>query len=167
MAMRRILKSSLALLCNSIYEILQRGRVWHFTRDMKLGEHVFIRPPLNVFYPKNVTVEDNVYINSGLTILAQDKVFIGSYTMIATNVSIITVDHDYSKIRQEAVKAHKKAPVHIEKNVWLGANTVVLAGVTIGEGAVLGAGSVVTHNIPPYTIACGVPARPVKKRIIN
>ena len=165
--MKKIIRNSLLALGNRIYEILQMGRKFHLTKDMNLGKNVFIRYPLNVFYPKNITIDDYASINSGLTILAHEKVYIGSYTMIATNVSIITVNHDYKKLEKDAQKAHLKAPINIGKNVWIGANAVILPGVTIGDGAVIGAGSIVTHDISPYSIAVGVPAKTIKKRIVE
>jgi len=167
MQIKKRVKNLAASFCNSLYQLLITGRAAYLKRSMKLGNNVFIRPPLNVFYPENVTIEENVSINSGTTILAHDKVSIGSYTMIATNVSIITVNHDYSKIGKEAQRCHKTAPVNIGKNVWIGANAIILPGVTIEEGAVIGAGSVVSDNIPAYTIAVGIPAKPIKNRIIE
>ncbi|HAH21787.1 MAG TPA: maltose O-acetyltransferase [Candidatus Omnitrophica bacterium] len=165
--MKNILKDSFAFLCNCIYEVLLRGRVWYLTKDMSLGKNVYIRGPLTVFYPENVVIGDNVSINCGLSILAHDKVFIGDYTMIATNVSLITVNHDYAKIKNGAKKAHCCAPISIGSSVWIGAGVIVLPGVTIGDGAVIGAGSVVTRNIAPFTVAAGVPAKPIKERVIT
>jgi len=164
-SLKKAIKGIFGILCNALYQALLRGRVWYFTKDMKLGKNVYIRVPLNVFHPENVEIGDDVCINSGLTILAHDKVFIGSSTMIATNVSIITVNHDYGKVGRQSYNAHKTAPVVIGKNAWLGANVTVLPGAVIGEGAVIGAGSVVTADIPSYTVAAGVPAKVIKERL--
>ncbi|MFH1888991.1 MAG: DapH/DapD/GlmU-related protein [Candidatus Omnitrophota bacterium] len=165
--LKKAVKAVFGTLCNGFYEALLRGRIWHLTKDMQLGKNVYIRAPLNVFHPENVSIGSDVCINSGLTVLAHDKVSIGDSTMIATNVSIITVNHDYEKVGRASYNAHKTAPVSIGKNAWLGANVTLLPGVVIGEGAVIGAGSVVTTDIPPYTVATGVPARVIKERLKN
>lgn len=124
----------------------------------------------------NVQVGRYTSINGpGTRICAGNNgVVIGSFCSIASNVVIQEYNHrtdsasTYNVIsgvlNQTANMSVSKGPIHIEDGVWLGSNTVVLSGVTIGRGAVIGAGSVVVKDIPPYAIAVGNPAKVVKYR---
>ena len=96
-----------------------------------------------------------------VTILDTSIVIIGDNVQIASNVSIISAGHETSVLtRQKFVEFGH--PVYIEDDVWLGANVIVLHGVTIGKGSTVGAGAIVTKDIPPYSVAVGVPARVIK-----
>ena len=89
---------------------------------------------------------------------------IGDRVMIASHCAITSLSHDYKQEKMNATQT--QGEININDDVWIGAHSVVLPGVTIGRGAVIGAGSVVTHDVAPYTIALGVPARRYKKRAI-
>jgi acetyltransferase-like isoleucine patch superfamily enzyme len=91
---------------------------------------------------------------------------IGDGAMIGPRVIIMGGDHETNVIgkRLHELKEGKNYPMTIGKDVWIGAGVIILKAVNIGEGAVIGAGSLVAKDIPPYTIAVGHPARPVKKR---
>ena len=108
---------------------------------------------------KHVHVSRSTYIN-GI-----GDIEIGDDTLIGPNVVMISGNHPFDRvdipIRLQGVQ---KAKITIGKDVWLSANTTIVPGVTIGDGCVIGAGAVVTKDIPPYSIAAGVPARVVNKR---
>jgi len=98
-----------------------------------------------------------LYGNGGITI--EKDVHIAAHTIL------VAFEHDYSKLGTIAFSLDMKGlGIKIEKSVWIGANVVILDGVTIGEGSVVGAGAVVTESIPPFSIAVGVPAKVIKKR---
>jgi acetyltransferase-like isoleucine patch superfamily enzyme len=120
-----------------------------------------------------VTIGDRVYIGRS-HLVCHSKIDIGSDVIISWGVTI--VDHNshslHWKQRKEDVSKWAqgvkqwdgvhRAPVKIEDKVWIGFNAIVLKGVTIGEGAIVGAGAVVTRNVPPYTIVAGNPAHPIR-----
>lgn len=123
-----------------------------------VGERVWVEAPLQVSYGYNVTFGDDVFVNVGFTLVDDIEVTIGSRVMIAPNVTITVTGHPvHPELR--AGMAQFSAPVVIEDDVWLGAHVVVLPGVTIGAGAIVGAGSVVTKDVPPDVVVGGVPAR--------
>lgn len=101
------------------------------------------------------------YINYGCSISASKLVRIGPNCTIGTHV--IMMDNDFHQLEPERRnEIPESAPIILEENVWLGARVIVLNGVTIGRGSVIGAGSVVTRDIPPRTVAAGVPAKVIR-----
>ncbi|MEZ8543822.1 sugar O-acetyltransferase [Vibrio splendidus] len=128
----------------------------------EVGEGCYIEPPLNANWGRHTHLGDNVYVNFNLTLVDDTDVFIGDNVMIAPNVTIATGTHPISpELRLKA--AQFNVPVRIGNNVWLGAHTVVLPGVTIGENSVIGAGSIVTKDIPANVVAVGNPCRVVRE----
>lgn len=127
-----------------------------------VGEQVWVEPTLSLARGKTVTIGDDTYINSNLTLIDDWKITIGSHVLIATGVTITTTGHPvHYKARPHGEMFSK--PVVIEDHAWIGCNVVILPGVTIGMGAVVGAGSIVTHDIPPMTVAVGNPCRVIRK----
>ncbi|MEZ8228213.1 sugar O-acetyltransferase [Vibrio splendidus] len=128
----------------------------------EVGEGCYIEPPLHANWGRHTHLGDNVYVNFNLTLVDDTDVFIGDNVMIAPNVTIATGTHPISpELRLKA--AQFNVPVRIGNNVWLGAHTVVLPGVTIGENSVIGAGSIVTKDIPANVVAVGNPCRVVRE----
>lgn len=126
------------------------------------GENVWIEPPLTLAMGNTVSIGDDTYINSNLTLVDDYKITIGKGVLIAPNVTISTTNHPmHYKARTHGEMYCKE--VIIEDHVWIGSNTVICAGVTIGMGAVIGAGSVVTRNIPPMHFAAGVPCKVIRE----
>ncbi|KAH7723996.1 hypothetical protein AAVH_08434 [Aphelenchoides avenae] len=128
----------------------------------KIGENFWVEAPLQCDYGYNIEIGDNFYSNVNFVVLDCAKVTIGDNVFVAPNVSIHTAGHPLDVERRNGGLefAH---PVKICNNCWIGAGVNILPGVTIGEGCVIGAGSVVTKDIPANSLAVGVPAKVVKK----
>ncbi len=127
----------------------------------KIGDKCFVMPNFNCDYGCNIEFGDNVYLNMNCVILDSAPVKIGSNTMIGPNVHIYTPIHplDY-KTRNTLIEYAK--PVIIGENCWIGGSVVILPGIKIGDGCVIGAGSVVTKNISENSLAVGNPAKVIK-----
>ncbi len=122
------------------------------------GKNIWIEPPLRVAYGKNVYIGDNFYANFNLVLVDDIEIFIGNNVMIAPNVTISVTGHPvHPDLRKNGEQF--SFPVNIEDNVWIGSNVVILPGVTIGENSVIGAGSVVTKDIPKNVVAVGNPCK--------
>ncbi|MBD7957756.1 sugar O-acetyltransferase [Microbacterium sp. Sa4CUA7] len=125
-----------------------------------VAETVTLFPPFTADFGKNITLGERVFINSGCRFQDQGGITIGDDCLIGHNVVIATLNHDMRPSRRSDLIP---SPVVIGRNVWLGANVTVLPGVTIGDDAVVGAGSVVTKDVPAASIAVGSPARVVRE----
>lgn len=125
----------------------------------EIGEGCYIEPPLHANWGgHHVHLGKHVYANFNLTLVDDTHITIGDYTMIGPNVVIATGGHPIlPSLRQEGYQYN--APVHIGKNCWLGAGVIVVPGVTIGDNTVVGAGSVVTKDLPGNVVAAGNPCR--------
>lgn len=128
----------------------------------KCDSKTFIEAPLRCDYGFNVSVGKKFYANYNLVLLDSAEITIGDNVMIAPNVSFYTVDHPLHH-SDRITYLEKSKPITIENNVWIGGNVVILKGVTIGENSVIGAGSVVTKNIPKNSLAFGNPCKVVRK----
>ena len=116
---------------------------------------------LKELWGKNTYFGKNVYANFGLSLVDDTKIEIQDEVMIGPNVTLCAGTHPLSpELRLQ--KAQYNLPITIEKNVWLGAGAIVLPGVTIGENSVIGAGSLVTKDIPKNVLAYGSPCRVVR-----
>ena len=123
-----------------------------------VGENVWIEPDFRCEFGKNISIGDNVYINFGGVILDCASVSIGANTLIGPNLGIYAVNHAINA--EERIKGGCAGkPVHIGRNVWLGGDVKILAGVSIGDNTIIGTGSVVTKNIPSNVIAVGNPCK--------
>ena len=125
----------------------------------EIGEGVYLEPPFHANWAgHHVHMGKNVYANFNLTLVDDGEIYIGDYTMIGPNATIATAGHPVlPELRQEAYQFN--IPVHIGKNVWIGAGVIILPGVTVGDNTVIGAGSVVTKDIPSDVVAVGNPCR--------
>ena len=125
------------------------------------GSCVVINQPFRCDYACNIHIGSNVLINYNATILDDARVSIGNNVFIGPNVSIYTPCHPLdAESRRKGIEW--ALPVTIGDDVWIGGSATILPGVTIGRGCVIGAGSVVTHDIAPYTMAAGNPCRHIK-----
>lgn len=129
----------------------------------EIGEDCYIEPPFHAnFGGKHVHFGKCVYANFNFTAVDDTHIYVGDYTMFGPNVILATAGHPIlPKLRQEAYQYNM--PVHIGKNCWLGAGVIVLPGVTIGDNTVIGAGSVVTKDIPSNVVAVGNPCRVLRE----
>ena len=129
----------------------------------EIGDNCYIEPPLHAnMAGEFVHFGNSVYANFGLTLVDDTAIYVGDHTMFGPNVIIATAAHPLTAHLRE-VAYQKNRPVRIGKNCWLGAGVIVLPGVTIGDNTVVGAGSVVTHDLPSNVVAVGIPCRPVRE----
>lgn len=129
----------------------------------EIGEGCYIEPPFYAnFGEAHVHFGKNIYCNFGVTMVDDTHIYIGDYTMLAPKVVIATAGHPIlPELRKQAYQYN--APVHIGKNCWLGAGVIVLPGVTVGDNVVVGAGSVVTKDLPDNVVAVGNPCRVLRE----
>ena len=125
-------------------------------------DRVFIESPVHMSYGNHVHLGDQFYANFNLVIIDDMDVYIGNQVMIGPNVTICTTGHPVYPLYRE-MGAHYSLPIHIGNKVWIGANSVVLPGVTIGDNSVIGAGSIVTRDIPANVVAVGNPCRVLRE----
>ena len=132
---------------------------------IRSGQNFTLRNPNNLVFPENIIVGSNVFINSGLTALAYGRILIESETMLGPNVSILTSGHDPDCCGIENHEKHILMEVIIKRGCWIGASSILLPGIIIGENTTIGAGSVVTKDIPPNVVAVGNPCRVLRKKV--
>ena len=127
------------------------------------GEGAYIQAPYHAMWGgHHVHLGKNVYVNFNATFVDDAQIYIGDGTMIAPNVTIIAASHPMSpKLRAEGYGCNK--PVYIGKNVWIASNVTVLPGIHIGDNSVIGAGSVVTKDVPANVFAAGNPAKIIRE----
>ena len=123
-----------------------------------LGDNCYILTPLYINLVEKLHIGNNVSIGPYFKCMSAGNIYIEDDVQIAMNVSVITNNHDFYDRAVLTVK-----DVRIKKNVWIGAGATILAGVTVGENAIVGAGSVVTHDVEPNTVVAGNPARVIKR----
>ena len=143
---KQMFGSGLKICCQAGGKIHIENRL--FTRD-----GVFLHADGGV-----IDIRKHVFLNRNVSITAKKHIVIEDDVTIANNVVIVDHDHDYSNDKKFISQA-----VHIKNGAWIGANAVILKGVTIGEHAVVAAGSIVNRDVPAYSIAAGVPAKVVKR----
>lgn len=126
------------------------------------GEAVEIQPPFHCDYGTNIYLGNSVFMNFNCIILDVVKVSIGSRTLLGPAVQIYTATHPLDH-QERASGLESGKPIIIGEDVWVGGNATICPGVTIGERSVIGAGSVVTRNIPPDVFAAGNPCKVVRE----
>ena len=117
-------------------------------------------PPFYTDCGKNIKIGKNVFINACCRFQDQGGIEIGDGSLIGHNTTIATLNHDFNPDKRANLHP---SPVKIGKNVWIGSDCTILPGIEIGDGAVIGAGSVVTKSVPANSIAVGSPARVIKQ----
>ena len=129
----------------------------------EIGEGSYVEAPFHANWGgHHVHFGKNVYANFNLTLVDDTHIYVGDYTMFGPNVTIATAGHPiWPELRQQGLQYNM--PVRIGRNCWLGAGVIVMPGVTIGDNVVIGAGSVVTKDIPSNVVAVGNPCRVMRE----
>jgi acetyltransferase-like isoleucine patch superfamily enzyme len=127
-----------------------------------LGKDAYIEPPLNIDYGCNVTIGERFYSNFNLVILDCGIVKIGNRVMFGPFVSIFAATHEVG-VQSRRDNIEYARGVTIGDDCWIGGNTTIMPGVTVGKGCTIGAGSIVTKDIPDFSVAIGSPAKVIKK----
>ncbi|QLK86773.1 sugar O-acetyltransferase [Staphylococcus sp. 17KM0847] len=127
----------------------------------KTGKSFTFVPPIHMDYGFNIHLGENFYANTHTTWLDVAPIYVGHNVKIGPNVQIITVNHPIDPIERRTGVEQGKS-IHIEDDVWIGAGAILLPGVTIGEGATVAAGSIVTKDVAPQTVVAGNPAKCIK-----
>ena len=125
-----------------------------------LPESTTVLPPFYIDYGKPVTIGERCFIQQCCTFFGRGGIIIGNDVFIGPKCNLITINHDPNPDNRSATYGR---PIVIEDKVWIGINATILPGVKIGYGAIVGAQSVVTHDVPPMTVVGGNPARIIKK----
>lgn len=129
---------------------------------LKTDKDPWIEPNFYCDFGYNINPGKNFFANHNCVMLDCNEINFGENVKLGPNVQIYTVTHpENSKERNENLELAK--PVKIERNVWIGGNTTITPGPEIGKNSIIGAGSVVTKNIPPNTVAAGNPCKPIRK----
>lgn len=125
----------------------------------EIGEGCYVEPPLHAnFGGRHVHFGQYIYANFNLTLVDDTHIYVGDYTMFGPNVVLATAGHPILPELREKIYQYNM-PIHIGRNCWIGAGVIVVPGITIGDNVVIGAGSVVTKDVPSNVIAVGNPCR--------
>lgn len=129
----------------------------------EVGEGCYIEPPFHANWAgRYIHFGNGVYANFGLTCVDDTHIYIGDKTMFGPNVVLATANHPIlPELREKAYQYNKE--IHIGRNCWLGAGVIVVPGISIGDNSVIGAGSVVTRDIPDNVLAVGNPCRVLRE----
>lgn len=144
----------------NVLEALREGR-------LSIGEGTLLEPGVWLTAPGDarIVIGRGVFLNLGVMVAAQQLVEIGDHTMLANGCFVSDANHRYDDPEAPVPWQgfQSRGPTRIGENCWLGANVVVGSGVSIGQRCVIGANSVVTKDVEPFTVAAGVPARPLRR----
>ena len=141
------------------------ARAWaaeQLGRLRKHGRNVILGYPLTLHQPWAITLGSDIHLAEYVHIWGGEGVSIGDRVMVGSHTAISAVTHDYTK---DPMWGHNIcAPVVIGNDVWIGTHALIMPGIAVGDGAVIGAGAVVTKDVPPRSIVAGVPARVLRER---
>ena len=158
---RRRAKNLLHRLNVTEYRITKKAREIIAELIANAGSNLYIEPPFHCDYGYNIVCGDNVYFNVNCVVLDSAPVTIGSNVFFAPNVQLYTATHPLEADLRRTLE--NALPITIGDDCWIGGNTVLCPGVTIGKGSVIGAGSVVTKDIPENVLAVGNPAKVIRR----
>ena len=126
----------------------------------KIDKSVSLKLPFCTDFGGNIHFGKDIVVNTGVMFTDLGGIYLGDGVLIGPNASIITVNHSINPSKRNILELK---PVHIKKNVWIGANATILPGVTIGKNSIIAAAAVVTHDVPENTIVGGIPAKEIRK----
>ncbi len=144
---------------NSVSDPAEIRKLLERITASEVDETIMIFTLFHINYGKNTKIGKNVFINFDGTFLDLGGIEIEDDVMLAPGVKLLSEGHPVSPEQRQTLTVGK---IHIKKNAWIGANAVILQGVTIGENSIVAAGAVVSSDVPPNTIVGGIPARPIK-----
>lgn len=176
--MKRVIKSFFVVSYEAVMQLvfsLPRYRLFILLKKMlliamgaKIGKGVVIYPGVWIAPGRNLEVCDHVDLAKDVLITTSGGVYIGERTLIGYRTQILSANHSIPPIGIPFTSSgHTYKPIFIGKDVWIGANCIITAGVSIGEGAVVAGGSVVTKDVEPNSIVGGIPAKVIKWRTEN
>ena len=145
--------------CDGLVRVLGTAKI-KLGRRCRLGMDI----ELETVGAGRIQIGDDTRINRGCTLISYSQISIDDWTIIGEFVSIRDANHGMKRDEPMRYQPHTSAPIHIGRDVWIGRGSCILPGVKIGEGAVIGANSVVTEDIPDFAIAAGIPAKVIKLR---
>lgn len=144
---------------NQYHEPEEIIRIMSELTGQQLDSTFRLFPPFYTDFGRNIHIGKNVFINSCCHFQDQGGIYIGDDVLIGHNVVLATIDHDLDPYDRQ----NHYAPIRIGNRVWIGSSTVITKGVTIGDGAVIAAGAVVTKDVEPNTVVGGVPAKLIRR----
>lgn len=134
----------------------------------RIGKNTNIHPTVIIREGQNVEIGDNCYFNHNTIMIgghSNGKLIIGNYVQTGPNVGFFVANHHYADpTKPIKSQGYDEDDIIVEDDVWIGANSIVTSGVKIGKGSVIGANSVVTKDIPPFSVAAGCPVKVIKRR---
>ena len=159
--------SMLVSMYRTTLKVIDRTRGKYYSRLVnRAGRDLIVGGRLVMSAPSQIELGDHVFINTGCILHAEGGLTIGSDTKIGPYTTIWTSNHNFDRTDVPfRSQGDKLAPVEIGRDVWIGASVTILAGVSIGDKSVIGAGSVVTKDIPPFSVAVGNPAKVIRSRL--
>lgn len=159
-AIRRAMRLTAEL--NKLFfdDVVKVREIFSELTGRKVDETFILIPPFYSAYGLDIRVGHKVFINQCCTLYDMGGVDIADHVMIGPNVSIITTGHPLSPSQRRAYIEAK--PIVIEKNVWIATGATIIGGVRVGENSVVGAGAVVTKDVPPNSFVAGVPAKIIR-----
>lgn len=129
----------------------------------EIGDGCYIEPPFHAnFSGAHVHFGKNIYANFNLTMVDDTHIYVGDYTMFEPNVTVTTAGHPIlPELREQGYQYN--AAIHIGRNCWIGSGVMIMPGIIIGDNVVIGAGSVVTHDLPSNVVAVGTPCKVLRE----
>lgn len=178
--LKRFIKKILCIFYSRIYgsygfgaRICKPFTLVNNKRHIFLGKNVYIRKFARIepvvtwhgqIFDPQIIIEDNVSIEQGIHLACAEQIYIGSFSSISSYVFITDIDHEYQDVEKPiALQPLQVNPTVIGQKCFIGTGVKIMAGVHIGEHSIIGANAVVTHDIPPFCVAAGVPAKVIKR----
>jgi acetyltransferase-like isoleucine patch superfamily enzyme len=148
------------------WPLVRRFRLAWYRRNLRAcGIGLDVATGVYFEFPSRITVGDNVFLNRGVIVTARAPITIGDDVLVGPYTIINSGDHLYNDTTVAInTQGHRSDTINIGNDVWIGAHACILRGVTVGDGAVVGAGAVVISNVEPFVVVGGVPAKVIGKR---